>query len=435
MKKGLCIGLLLLFTASMLPGCSDSPNTSSPTSSASSPASSASSGSSSSSPASSQAATTSATERKPVPMDTKDDLGVTDEMLQKAVFSEGNRARLKAVMEKAERGEEITVGFLGGSITAGSNVPSGKNYAGLVNQWWLNTFPKTKINYVNAGIGATGSVIGVHRADKDLLSHNPDFVILEYAVNDGTDTETKEAYESLVRKILNAPSHPALVLLFMCTSGGGGAQDTHAEVGAHYNLPMISYRDACRVAVGANLFPWSKVTTDTVHPNEYGYAVCGLFINTYLTGVHDNLGSIADKDEELPAPMTGDIYRNTKILTSLDAAPKSLGSAQAKTNGLPFCKNGWEIKGQDPLVFEVEAKRITLLYRRDKSIAWGTVLVTADDEPMCYLKGSYEQGWGDYVPDSKAVFNADTTRKVTLSIGLDEGETNGFILSAVYIAY
>ena len=426
MKKGLCIGFLLLFTASMLPGCTDSPNTSATTSSVSS-------GGVSSPQISSQAAT-STTERKPVPMDTKDDLGVTDEMLQKAIFSEGNRARLKAVMEKADRGEEITIGFLGGSITDGSNVPTGKSYASLVNQWWLNTFPKTNIKYVNAGIGSTGSIIGVHRADKDLLSHNPDFVILEYAVNDGTDTETKEAYESLVRKILNAPSHPALVLLFMCTSGGGGAQDTHAEVGAHYNLPMISYRDACRAAVGADLFSWSKVTTDTVHPNEYGYAVCGLFINTYLTGVHDNLDSIADKDEELPSPMTGDIYRNTKILTSLDAAPISLGSAQATADALPFCKNGWEIKGQEPLVFEVEAKRVTLLYRRDKSIARGTVLVTADDEPMCYLKGNYEQGW-DYLPSSKVVFNADAARKVSISIALDEGETNGFVLAAVYLAY
>ena len=84
MKKGLCIGFLLLFTASMLPGCTDSPNTSATTSSVSS-------GGVSSSQISSQAAT-STTERKPVPMDTKDDLGVTDEMLQKAIFSEGNRA-------------------------------------------------------------------------------------------------------------------------------------------------------------------------------------------------------------------------------------------------------------------------------------------------------------------------------------------------------
>ena len=97
---------------------------------------------------------------------------------------------------------------------------AGKVTPGSWEKWWLNTFPKTPIKYVNAGIGSTGSIIGVHQADKDLLASKPDFVILEYSVNDGTDQETKEAYESLVRKILNAEKKAgAPPALHVCTSG------------------------------------------------------------------------------------------------------------------------------------------------------------------------------------------------------------------------
>ena len=88
-------------------------------------------------------------------------------MLEKGILNEGNPSRLMGVMERAARGEEITIAYLGGSITAGSSAsPQDKKcYAALSTTWWNDTFPEAKINYVNAGIGATDSWKSVGNSD------------------------------------------------------------------------------------------------------------------------------------------------------------------------------------------------------------------------------------------------------------------------------
>ena len=50
-------------------------------------------------------------------------------------------------------------------------------------------------------------MIGVHRIDRDLLCHRPDFVCAEFAVND-FNTMLTETYDSMVRKILLSPALP-----------------------------------------------------------------------------------------------------------------------------------------------------------------------------------------------------------------------------------
>ncbi|MDE5597723.1 MAG: SGNH/GDSL hydrolase family protein, partial [Lachnospiraceae bacterium] len=93
--------------------------------------------------------------------------------------------RLQNCMKRAENGEELTIGFLGGSITQGSvaTTPE-KTYAYRVFTWWEKTFPNAKFNYVNGGIGGTTSHYGVSRAVTDLLMYQPDFVVMDFSVND-----------------------------------------------------------------------------------------------------------------------------------------------------------------------------------------------------------------------------------------------------------
>ena len=118
---------------------------------------------------------------------------------------------IKNVMKRAEAGKKLTIGFIGGSITQGSlsSTPQ-KCYAYLVYEWWVRTFPNARFEYVNAGIGGTTSQFGVARAQDDLLSKNPDFVIAEFSVNDESTEHFMETYEGLVRKILSSKPQPAL---------------------------------------------------------------------------------------------------------------------------------------------------------------------------------------------------------------------------------
>lgn len=167
------------------------------------------------------------------------------EMIQRSVVQCGDTARLQAVLAKARRGDPVTLGVLGGSITQGASATTEENrYGNRVATWWRNTFPQTRIEFVNAGIGATGSDIGAHRVREHLLAKHPDFVVVEYAVNDSNVPAAAETLEGVVRQLLGAPNHPAVMLLFMMHQGGGNAQDQHGLVGRHYQLPMVSYRDA-----------------------------------------------------------------------------------------------------------------------------------------------------------------------------------------------
>ena len=55
-----------------------------------------------------------------------------------------NLKRLKNCMKRAEAGEELTIGLLGGSITQGSLATTMEStYAYRVFMWWKQTFPKS----------------------------------------------------------------------------------------------------------------------------------------------------------------------------------------------------------------------------------------------------------------------------------------------------
>lgn len=125
-----------------------------------------------------------------------------------------NLKRLKDCMKRAEAGEELTIGFLGGSITQGSLATTMENtYAYRVFTWWKQTFPKANVHYVNGGIGGTTSHYGVSRAVTDVLMYQPDFIVVDFSVNDEADIFFQETYEGVVRKLLSWDSKPAVVLL------------------------------------------------------------------------------------------------------------------------------------------------------------------------------------------------------------------------------
>lgn len=99
----------------------------------------------------------------------------------KTVPAEKIKARegIGHVMAKIQAGQEVTVAYLGGSITA-ANGWRPKNTA-----WLQKTFPHAKFKEIHAAIGGTGSDLGVFRLGHDVLQHNPDLLFVEFAVNDG----------------------------------------------------------------------------------------------------------------------------------------------------------------------------------------------------------------------------------------------------------
>ena len=137
-----------------------------------------------------------------------------DRMVERALLNFGNPYRILKAFEKGRRGEEICVVTLGGSITQGfvaSNLEK-TCYAALCAKWWRDNFPSAKMKFVNSGIGATTSHIGLHRLDRDVLDYSPDLVFIEFCVKDSWASEVspKETYSNLIKRTLTGKTKPAV---------------------------------------------------------------------------------------------------------------------------------------------------------------------------------------------------------------------------------
>ena len=166
---------------------------------------------------------------------------ITEDMIKNSIVSKGDISRIVQVMNKAKNGQDICVAFLGGSITQGCNATKFEEcYASRTYKWFKDTFNNVNVEYVNAGVGATGSIIGVHRVEEQVLSKNPDIVFIDFAVNDKNTIYDKIAYESLIRRILSTQNPPAIIEVFMTNFDGSNVQEQQIEIGRKYKIPMIS---------------------------------------------------------------------------------------------------------------------------------------------------------------------------------------------------
>lgn len=337
---------------------------------------------------------------------------VTEEMYQRAIsFQQGNLSRLAAVMRKAQAGEEITVGVIGGSITEGYSASNMKknSYACLMHDWWEERFPDITVQYANAGIGGTSSYLGVHRVQEDLLDHEPDFVIVEFSVNDGNNNFYKRSYDNLLRRILMDENQPALMLLFTTQEDGTNAQINDALLGFGYELPMISYGNAVLPSIEAGEFTWKDISPDNIHPNDRGHAIIGELLYRYLNDVYARLDEIP---EEIPSftasAQTKERYMNGQVLDGASLAPVSEGSFTEKVENWYFPYNNyWHTKGGDEaIVFEIEAANIGILYQRDVNDAYGQFDVYIDGEHVRTLNGNFVNGWGNSMAEDE-IYTSD----------------------------
>jgi hypothetical protein len=235
---------------------------------------------------------------------------LSSEIVARSQLSLGDLTRLSNVFAKARRGEPITLGVIGGSITVGAFATTAQaSYSGRVLRWWQQQFPRCDIRMINAGAGGTGSMYGALRAGKDLLSNSPDFVVVEFAVNDNwTDGE---AFEGLVRQILAHPNMPAVMLLFMMWEKGGNDQEMQAKIGMHYRLPMVSFRDALWPEIQTGRLKWSDYIVDTVHPTDAGHAAAAYFVTTMCeNALKASLSGEPGTINPLPYPLYSDAFQN-----------------------------------------------------------------------------------------------------------------------------
>lgn len=207
-------------------------------------------------------------------------------MIAQSLVSSGNTSRIQTLVEKAKRGEEVTLAYIGGSITQGAGATplntecyAYKMFTGFNEKYSANHNAK----FIKAGVGGTPSEFGIVRFENDVLNNpasdkEPDLVVIEFAVNDAGDETNGECYEGLVRRCLQLSSKPAVILLFSVFADDYNLQDRLIPIGDHYNLPMVSLKNAVtrqfyQTYDEGRIVSKSQYFYDTYHPTNLGHTI------------------------------------------------------------------------------------------------------------------------------------------------------------------
>jgi lysophospholipase L1-like esterase len=129
------------------------------------------------------------------------------------------RGGLPNFFAKLDAGQEVRIGYLGGSITEQNG------WRPKTLKWFQDQYPKAKISEINASIGGTGSDLGVYRLEHDVLRHKPDLLFVEFAVNDGgaAPDQILRAMEGIVLQTWKAD--PTTDICFVYTFVAGWAKE------------------------------------------------------------------------------------------------------------------------------------------------------------------------------------------------------------------
>ena len=212
----------------------------------------------------------------------------------------------------------LNVAFIGGSITQQGKYTTPLATATTTTSY-LDALLKEdnadrEVNYKVAGIGGTGSSLGLYRLDKDVIDFNPDIVFIEFAVNDGGTAEAnaelaRAQTEGMFRKLMNLQHQPMVILLYMPQISGSQDYSIDAweteiydgkslvdaygvasiDVGAYIKQNIASEENPNRIYVwksaDESTYPNATALTNTdgVHPNKDGGQIYADYINTCLT--------------------------------------------------------------------------------------------------------------------------------------------------------
>lgn len=187
------------------------------------------------------------------------------------------RGSLQNSFRKFEKERRARVAFLGGSITEMNG------WRNMIEQQLQQRFPYTQFEWVEAGIGSTGTTPGSFRLQHDILSKGKvDLLFVEAAVNDDTNRfstlEQVRGMEGEVRHALESNPEMDIVMLhfiydpFIPMIARRQMPDVilnHERVANHYLIPSINLCQEIGERMQDGEFTWDDF--GGTHPKPFGH--------------------------------------------------------------------------------------------------------------------------------------------------------------------
>lgn len=366
-------------------------------------------------------------------------------MIERSLIHLGNTKRLKRAIEKAKRGEETVIAYIGGSITqgAGAKPIDKKSYAYLSYRAFCRMFTDNdgaNVRFVKAGVGGTPSELGMIRYEKEVTDYGatrPDIVIIEFAVNDEGDETEGICFESLVRKAANAPYKPAVILDFSVFINDWNLEDRLVPVGEHYDLPMTSVKAAVVPQFGSDtVITRRQYFYDIYHPTNEGHAVMADCL-AYLFRKADESPEPDDDSDFTKEPLKGCEFEEVMLLDAVNAdrygeithkafdfKDSELQFVERDLNGFstPELENGWaKAAGTTGAEFtlNITCRNLILISKDSGDPNFGKADIYVDDK-LVLTADPLANGWNHCNP--QIILNETASKAHAVRIVMHPGD-------------
>ncbi|GFN30770.1 SGNH/GDSL hydrolase family protein [Paenibacillus xylaniclasticus] len=371
-------------------------------------------------------------------------------MIARSLLSTGNNKRLKAAIAKAQRGEDVTIAYIGGSITQGAAAKPihTESYVYKSYMKFKEMFGKDggdNVHLVKAGVGGTPSELGMIRYERDVLKDGavaPDIVFVEFAVNDAGDETKGVCYESLCLRIAQSENKPAVVLLFAVFINDWNLQDRLSPVGEYYGFPMVSVKDAVveqfqLTKAEGNIISKRQYFYDIYHPTNDGHTVMADCIG-YLFEVIAQSAEDQDDIELDKAPLIGNTFTNIKLLDRSKPGPAVIhaGGFQETDTDLhmvemdhdphgtaQFPYNWMHTAGScgESFTLTIKSKSLILVFKDSGSAHFGKADVFVDGQ-LFLTADPHVVNWTHCSP--VILYQEDVSREHRIEIKMAEGDSD-----------
>ncbi|MFC2087768.1 GDSL-type esterase/lipase family protein [Bacteroidota bacterium] len=228
-----------------------------------------------------------------------------------------------------EREKKGTVAFLGGSITYNGG------WRDSVMTYFQKKFPKTKFEFINAGIPSMGSTPGAFRLERDMLSIDTmDLLFVEAAVNDQTNDRTSQeqirGMEGIVRHARYANPNVNIIMMHfvdpvkMETYRKDKIPEViinHEKVAEHYSISSINLALEVTKRIDNDEFTWED-DFKNLHPSPFGQKIYANSIIEFLNNAYSSALKASEKItvSELVPALDENCYDHGYLVEAIEAS-------------------------------------------------------------------------------------------------------------------
>ncbi len=193
---------------------------------------------------------------------------------------------LKCKQENLVANKPVTIAFLGDSVTQGcfECYLAGPNrlqtvfdyksaYSTRVREILNILYPNAQVNIINSGISGDSAPVGLSRLERDILSYNPDLVVVSYGLNDSTGgRERISAYTDALDGIFAKLKERGIETVFLTQNYMNTKTSPHLRDEYSINLSESFAGNVQNSGVLKEYFQAAKAICE-----KYGVKVCDLY--------------------------------------------------------------------------------------------------------------------------------------------------------------